>query len=200
MGLNIGGNPVALAGARITGDLFASRSRERDVGLRLLGAPQPREKGGPFFQKERQQELRIGFGEGTVSLPGATLKTIGSGVRNARRMVPTVEEIRQEHRLRMAELRQATERREFERPERPQRRVELRLPEPSAQARNFINQLDQTAAIAQARVTGQEIPAGPGRASFQVNGQTFTFAAPNTGAQNLFGVGGNEGFRINIFV
>lgn len=221
MGLNIGGNPAALAGARVAGDLFALRSRERADGPRLLGAPEPRERGGPFFQKEPQQKARVGFGEGTVSVPGAALDTIGRGVRNARQSVPTVEEIRQEHRARRAEIRAAAERREVKRPrrpepperprrpepperpqrtERPQRRVQMRLPAPAAQARNFINQLDQTAAIAQARVTGQEIPAGPARASFEVNGQTFAFAAPNIGVQNPPGVGGNEGFRINIFV
>lgn len=212
MGLNIGGNPAALAGARVAGDLFASRIRERENGPRLLGAPEPRERGGPFFQKEPQQKARVGFGEGTVSVPGAALDTIGRGVRNARQSVPTVEKIRQEHRARRAEIRAAAERRAVERPrrpepperpqrtERPQRRVQVRLPAPAAQARNFINQLDQTAAIAQARVTGQEIPAGPARASFEVNGQTFAFAAPNIGVQNPPGVGGNEGFRINIFV
>lgn len=199
MGLNIGQVPASLEGPRLRGDFFAVRTRERDagLGLRPLGATESGGGRGPFFQTEPSRATRLGFGAGTVSLPGAALETISRGVRNARQMIPTVQELQQEHRERLSELREDAARRTRERHE---RRIEVRLPEPSSQARNFINQLNETASIAEARLRGQEVPAGPGQASFEVNGETFTFAAPDGGTLNPSLPGRNEGFRIDIFV
>lgn len=52
--------------------------------------------------------LRAGFGDGTVSVPVATVKTLGKGLEGARRVVPSLSDLQQELRSRLAEERSST--------------------------------------------------------------------------------------------
>jgi len=49
--------------------------------------------------------LRAGFGDGTVSVPVATVKTLGKGLEGARQVVPTLSDLQQQLRSRLAEER-----------------------------------------------------------------------------------------------
>jgi hypothetical protein len=51
------------------------------------------------------ETLHAGFGDGTVSVPVATIRTIGKGMEGARQVVPTLDELQQQLRAHLAEQR-----------------------------------------------------------------------------------------------
>ncbi len=93
MGLNIGQIPVSLA-AR-PDKAVVTRPSRRDGG----DAP-------------GQEQTRAGFGENTLSPGSAALRAIDVSLREARRVVPTVEELREDFRARRAETEAAVAARE----------------------------------------------------------------------------------------
>lgn len=73
---------------------------------RTLGDTAPRDL--PAMLERRTPEVpRAGFGRGTVSVPGAAFHTIKRGMDGARKVVPTVEELRAELRARRSREREA---------------------------------------------------------------------------------------------
>lgn len=56
--------------------------------------------------EQQEKPSRAGFGEDTVSVPGATLRTIKRNLHEARRVVPSVEELRRETAARIREERE----------------------------------------------------------------------------------------------
>ncbi len=172
MGLSIGNIQSTLGGIQVPRGL--PEGGQPFVGFNQRARTEGRERFAPKFLGQREEKLvtRLGFGQGTISTPVAAFQTIKEGVVEGSERIHL---LRQEQRVRLSEDRRRR-REDLERLRR--RRPEFRIPEPSAQARKFVNALNETASFTQARLEGQEIPAGPGRDSFQVNGQIFTFAAP----------------------
>lgn len=80
--------------------------RQPRVGASTLGDTKKTEL-PPMLNRQPPDFARAGFGEGTVSMPGVAIRTIGRGMESARRIVPTVEELRAEVRERLARQREA---------------------------------------------------------------------------------------------
>jgi len=149
--------------------------------VRLFGANRDEQGQSAPFNRPQVDVPRAGFGDGTVSVPAAAFGTLRNGLRQARSIVPSREEVRERIRDRVQEDRERRAERIEARREREEqaRRIERRIPEPSAQARNFVNTLDRTAATAEARLRGEEPPArDENRPRLDINGQTFEFTRP----------------------
>jgi hypothetical protein len=110
MGLNIG--PV-------TGALSALRAAPEFGQVRLRGeeALRPREarqrnEFEPFERRPQRDpnEVRAGFGEGTISPLAAALRTIDQTIQRVRESQPTIQEIREQFQARAAERRAEAER------------------------------------------------------------------------------------------
>ena len=187
MGLTIGQTPALLGAQGVRSvrpaSFFGAGARN---GTRLPG--QGDSDDGPVLLGQRNEEPpRVGLGRGTLSGPGAALNAIQQTVREVRETQPTIREINigfqqsaaieraQEREQRSAQL--FSEGREIRTSslnarEASVNRVRFNIPEPAAQARNFINTLNEAAGAAQARFseTNTTSESGP---SFQVNGQQF---------------------------
>ena len=50
-----------------------------------------------------ERELQAGFGDNTLSTPGAALATLGKGIESARRSIPSLEELRAQQQLKRVE-------------------------------------------------------------------------------------------------
>lgn len=102
-------------------------------------------------------------------------------------MLPTPEEIREKVRERIDEQNrrraEGIEERHAQDREQEAQHIERRIPEPSAQARNFIRTLDRTAATVDARLRGEEPPSKDGEAQIQINGERFAFKRPSVTPQ-----------------
>lgn len=134
MGLQIGQNPASLAAVR------QPRPREPEPVRAAPDAPQSAPSNRAAVDTE------------TVSGPAAALVTIDRTVRGVREFTPTLQETSVELRERLAERRVESQRRAEE----IGRRIETRIPEPSVQVRNFINQANETAGLVEARTGGEE--------------------------------------------
>jgi hypothetical protein len=149
------------------------------------GEVRTRNTDGPFFNQKPPDPLRTGFGKGTVSVPSVTVRTLGDGMDGARNVVPTVEQLQEEHRTRLEEQRREAQRTTLE--ERTTRPVDvqvLRAPgEAAAQTQSLVNRLDQAAQAAQARVSGESPPAEAPTATVRVNGQAINYLRAQTGAE-----------------
>ncbi|MEK7794583.1 MAG: hypothetical protein AAB353_08630, partial [Candidatus Hydrogenedentota bacterium] len=108
MGASIGQLPVALPAAR--GDFRRERSDAPELGFR--GDNRSDRSAGPpgLRRSEDEVAVRAGFGEGTVSGPGAALITLSRGVRAAREIVPTLQELSADARDRSTSDRDAVRR------------------------------------------------------------------------------------------
>ena len=185
MGLSIGQAPALLGAQGIrnvrSASFFDSGARDR---TRLPGQDEPNSRPALFGQRDPEPP-RVGLGPGTLSGPAAALNTLQNTVREIRATQPTIREIN------IGFQRDAAQERAFIREQRQQEfrnegrnietsalgeprggrnRIQFRLPEPAAQARNFINSLNDAAGAAQARFSDNE-PAAQSGPSFQVNGQ-----------------------------
>ena len=181
MGLSIGQIPAALAGLRSSPEFGRVRFRE-DADPSF--ARRAESDDTPALGLGRREEAlpRAGFGEGTLSPQGAALRTINRTVEESRRALPSLDDIRSRFQANAAEARReaqeasvATREREEVSPrateERPQiQRVERRIPEAAAQARRFINDVNEAAAQAVER-TGGEIAPRPTGASIEIRGE-----------------------------
>jgi hypothetical protein len=169
-----------------------------DGQMRPLGAKRATGDALPLFRKQDPQNIvRTGFGKGTVSVPTAAVRTLDRGLTSARRVVPTVEELQEELRARFATQRQAqTAELETRRPREGTGGLPRAAAEQAAvaQAQGFINALDRTAGVAQARAAGETLPSNEeAAATVQINGQalnylrrqTDTAAAPNPPTFNV---------------
>lgn len=189
MGLQIGGIASTLGAARTASALFPATTNRNQV--ELLGAQPDRNENlrGLFAREQQPAFVRVGFGEGTVSTPAAAFFAIDRTVESARKVIPTFQEVRERLRENLDNApftRQAENQNEFQR-EPGLRRVTSRIPEASAQARNFVNTLNETAGATQARLSGEEVQQDETRAQLQINGQNFDFTRTNAGSRlNLF--------------
>lgn len=130
MGLDIG------AAARAIAPLPPAGFTQRDRG-RLPGETRG-EEAGQLVRGPEEPEIRAGFGENTLSPPGAALETLDTNLEVAGQLVPTVEELRARARVNQAERADALAARAGqERPEEVRQRETLR-PEPNPAARNFL--------------------------------------------------------------
>jgi hypothetical protein len=119
------------------------------------------------FRRDDPAEVRAGFGDGTLSPSGAALRTVNSNLAVARRLVPSVEELREAARQRAAEQAATLEQRApaaereaaaaAQAATTPPEAVPFR-PEPSAQARAFTREDAPAPRPAAAR---DEAPTGP---------------------------------------
>ena len=171
---NIARGSVAVTGS---GGLYATRSTVRNSNE----ATREGNTRYPMFPEDRADIPQVGFGDGTVSIPGMAVETVRRGVTYARQIVPTVEEARERVQGRIAEQRdreeQARTERTDERKPREVPRTYLRMPDAAADARVFINRVNEAAGAAMTRAEGQEPEPAQQPARLRVNGQTYDFAA-----------------------
>lgn len=113
------------------------------------------EQPGQLIRREKPPEIRVGFGENTLSPSGAALRTLDRNLEAAGQLVPTVEELRARAREAQA-LREAAQETaepvEFRQPERVR-------PEPSPAARNFVQDEARPVATEPTRSEATETPA-----------------------------------------
>jgi hypothetical protein len=157
MGLRIGQNVEAPFITRASPRVQTSLARSAPAAERRTAA-------ATFFPQVEPEPLRAGFGDGTVSIPGLTVRAIDTNLAGARRIVPTLEESREELRGRLAEQRALLEREPREpaevRPTPPEpERLDIRREQALAVARTrqFLNSLNEAAAAAAER-TGTAAP------------------------------------------
>lgn len=179
MGETIGQIPGALAGLR--GNAPAARSsragQESSAQRRpqLLGERGREEERFTLFRERRDRSPRVGFGENTVTVPGAAIDALGRGLDSARRLTPNLQELQAEARERFRELRAETQARIQERSE-GGRRVEFdvnRAGPGTDGARDFVNRLNDSAGRTLARINSDNQPEPRFRGSFSINGQNF---------------------------
>lgn len=90
-----------------------------------------------LVQGPEEPEIRAGFGENTLSPSAAALETIDANLEGARRIVPTVQELRDRARVTQSTRPDTIETRATAvAPD--VRRLETVRPEPNAAARNFV--------------------------------------------------------------
>jgi hypothetical protein len=196
MGLAIGQSPAALNSLRgVQSPRATSFFDERTgSGISLPGRDKSSE-GGPFFRGPRGGTPSTGATSG----PSAAFNALNRTVQEVRKFVPSIQELnivlqRNASASRAASREQAESAFFGERSTAPSesstssrstnRRIELRRPEPAAQARSFITALNTAAGDAQRLFSGDATsPSGP--PSFQVGGRSFSFNAGTGTVLNL---------------
>ena len=185
MGLTIGQAP-ALLGAQGVSSVRPTSFFDAGARDRTRSSSQTESSNALSLLGQRESESpRVGLGPGTLSGPGAALNALQRTVRQVRETQPTIQEIN------IGFQQNAAVERAFQREQREQEfrsevseidrgilgsreasgnRVEFRIPEPAAQARNFINSLNDAAGAAQARFAESSEPAPASGPSFQANG------------------------------
>lgn len=98
MGINIGSTSRAIVSLASTGAARLNRA---------VASTPPTEKPGQLVKREEAPEIRAGFGENTLSVSGAALKTIDSNLKAAKQLVPTSEELRERARVAQARREEA---------------------------------------------------------------------------------------------
>lgn len=188
MGLSIGQIPAAVAGLRSSPEFGRVRLRE-DTDLSVQRRAGGDDNDAPALGLGRKEETlpRAGFGEGTLSPQAAALRTVSRTIEASRRALPSLDDIRSRFQANAAEARrdaqeaslnaqredrvaqrEVTPRATEDRP--TIQRVERRIPEATAQARKFINDVNDAAAQAIQR-TGGDVPTRPTGASMQIRGE-----------------------------
>ncbi|MBP8131539.1 MAG: hypothetical protein KA184_18315 [Candidatus Hydrogenedentes bacterium] len=125
MGLRIDISAVSQAAWRHAAGREASGSA-RSAGEELLPA------GNEPEVRDWETPLRAGFGEGTVSIPGTTLRAINRNLQDARRIVPSAEELRWETAARVREERERIEAEASQRVAEAEAAARQRAPAPQA--------------------------------------------------------------------
>jgi len=101
MGLRIGDSVAAIAALRQPSPPQRPETVRPDTAQTGQDAPARENR-----RRENQGDtLSAGFGENTVSVPGAAIQTVGRNLERAREAVPTVEELQDQLRERQQELR-----------------------------------------------------------------------------------------------
>ncbi len=188
MGLSIGQIPAAVAGLRASPEFGRVRLRDEAApsprAADKANADEPRELG---FGRRDDSTPRAGFGDGTLSPQGAALRTIRRTVEEARKALPSLDDIRARFQAAAAEDRRAARGAGFGsgRAEDANarsgedfsvRRVERRIPEAAAQARKFISDVSNAVAQANDRVGGETPRARDANPTIQIGGERVSFA------------------------
>lgn len=164
MGVNIGAASRAISSLAPAGFIRPERA--------AVTTPEG-EQPGQLIRREKPPEIRVGFGENTLSPSGAALRTLDRNLEAAGQLVPSVEELRARAREAQA-LREAAQETaepvEFRQPERVR-------PEPSPAARNFVQDEARPIATEPAR---REVPEPPAEERPPVE-----FSAPTGARLNL---------------
>ena len=175
MGLSIGGITGTVASLRSSPDFGQVRLGGQRDPLTLPGARQADDDDGrgPFFSRQEPRQVQVGLGQG-LSPQGAALRTISTTLELTRRTIPTIKEIRERFIIASSARRDEAQRANAELTERNlTRRVESRIPEASAQARNFVSGLDEVVNEEPVRFEGVKA-----EAEADVDGPDAAAAAP----------------------
>lgn len=170
MGLSIGSSVGELKYPGGT-ETYTQRGRSRQ----FLGQPPSDTKdASPLFTRDRLEPDKVGFGAGTVSVPGIAVKAIGYNRRGATQIVETLQEAQDRIRERNAGLR-AEESEQTQAP--PPVSYDFRSAGIGAAqgARSLINGLNEAAGRAQSRVEGTPPPTNEPQINIQVGDQTIQF-------------------------
>lgn len=129
-----------------------------------------------LFKKETKEISQVGFGDGTVSVMGEAAKAIDKGVKSVRRIVPEVTDL-----LRAQQERRSEQTRDLG------RQTERRRLDVQAEARTFINRLNEAAgAVPLQRSSDSEGTATEqSGARITVNGTTLGFSVGTTSGSKL---------------
>ncbi|MCC6697562.1 MAG: hypothetical protein IT365_18175 [Candidatus Hydrogenedentes bacterium] len=147
-----------------------------------IGFVPPDEDGpstNPFTRKEVPIP-RVGFGEGSVSVPAAAVRTLDRNLEAASKLIPTLEETRKRLRERLAEVQERLQG-DTEPPAITGFDVTVGAPEAVSNARTFIAGLSQAAGAAQARIQGTDAAETTGRRiDIRVGDQSVAFFRRDT--------------------
>lgn len=137
------------------------------------------------MSRGREEELRVGFGENSISIPGLVARTLGRNLSDARNMVPTVGELMEAQQARAEERRvEARDDLEARREELqegardPAIRIDFQRAEAQAraQARQFGSTVETTDTQDRPRIETAGPPVRSSQLSGPITGQAFTFA------------------------
>lgn len=176
MGAGIGQSIQRLSAYRTGGGPRLSRPASDQAAVSFFQSENKQDDVAFFNQRSQEEPLRVGFGDGTVSIGTAVVRTLQGGVQNAQRMIPSVEEAQERVRTRLAEQRAQQEERTTELSYQPPRFANA-----AARVRDYVNVLNQTASTTQARLEGKEPPAASTAGEIQIGDQTFQFPNPVSG-------------------
>jgi hypothetical protein len=182
MGLSIGQIPAAVAGLRASPDFGRVRLREEFSFSRATPPQQSAETNSRASDDaNRAADVpRAGFGTGTVSPPGAALRTIRRTVEETRKAVPSLDDIRARFQANAEEARRAsresgaTDSATRTNEDITLRQVERRIPEAAAQARKFISGITSAASQATDRING-DTPKRDDSPTIQIRGERVSF-------------------------
>lgn len=125
------------------------------------------------FQPEEIPANEVGFGRGSISVPTAAVRTIDRNLEAAERVVPTLEETREQIRERIDEVQAQLEGLRGEPVELRGFDVTVGRTEAVGQARSFVNGVNQAAQTALARTQGEEPPPQGPRLDVRVGDATL---------------------------
>ncbi|MCC6486419.1 MAG: hypothetical protein IT364_02885 [Candidatus Hydrogenedentes bacterium] len=178
MGLQIGGafnngfavvrNPGATSGRGAS-----AQSPPPEIGF--VPPDEDQQSANPFTRREAAPPPRIGFGEGSVSVPAAAVRTLDRNLEEASKLIPTLEETRERLRERLTEVQEQLQS-EAEPRETRGFDVTVGVANAVSNVRTLIAGLNQAAAAAQAKVQGTETAEAPGRRiDIRVGDQSVAF-------------------------
>lgn len=183
MGLQIGG--AFSNGLEVVRNLGATSGRGASAQSPppKIGFVPPDEDGQPTNPFARKEAVipRVGFGEGSVSVPAAAVRTLDRNLEAASKLIPTLEETRERLRERLAEVQK-----QLQGDTEPLRitgfDATVGATEAVSDARTLIAGLSQAAGAAQARVQGADAAETIGRRiDVRVGDQSVAFFRRDTG-------------------
>jgi hypothetical protein len=149
------------------------------------------------FNRPKRTTVRVGFGEGTLSGPAAAIVALDRGLQSARRIVPPLPQENAGLRERIAS--QLTARTERKARAQTDQRANRIVAIATNQARNFINEINEVAGEALARIRGED-PSGTTGGTIEVGGQAFRFGAVGAASESVTFTDGGGRLRINTLV
>lgn len=182
MGLQI--NSGALAS--IATPQYGAVGSKRVPGQTSSQSGETRTAGAILLNQEKTEPPQAGFGQGTVSVPGAAVKTLDTNLQGARKLVPSIEETRASLRERLARQRELIEPKSGtgKTPPKPQMPKPLDLAKDQVlagnRARRLIGALNDAAGEALKRV-GVETPSPPAQPSIRIGDETTPLARQQAG-------------------
>lgn len=157
---------MMLFGIGQTGAAYGPLGASRDDGASLapvpLGADVSDTTGGAGLLKRPQEEtMRAGFGQGSVSVPGAVKRTIDKNIQGAKRLSA----------WEAAQAKKAANR-------------QARTNPTGKEGLAMVAAMNRSAGVAEARLAGEKTAPGPIAATLTVNGQTLSYLASARQAAN----------------
>lgn len=146
----------------------AGRSRREAARFDLTRPTAKQDNRPDLFRDVGPEPVRVGFGSGSVSLPGVTITALKRNLSEAQKLVPTIVESEDRVRERIAEDKERLE--HLSDPE-PPRFLDVRVgaDDAAGHARTIINRMNSTAGQALTRAGFGESQT-PDRVSVQIRG------------------------------